>query len=326
MARIKIMLPEKFNFSTFIDGHNTIILQKLLSPFLGGLFIVVLYSTLKYQFKDRTFTLNATVAYGLLSAIFMYSTPLLRDIDVALAYMVFLYIFLQKNSFIHFLFLLFVAFLTVYLRVESGMVLFGLTSLYSYLYVRKLESRSIKLIFYILLIMLFSFIFLLIFNKIVGMIISLDESNTARGISGSSAGSISLLFNKLPFGLSHLAKVLFGQMQPFPFFLVIDRPQEAISGIFWPFIFIMMFYAVMKKNIRVLIDAKVKYLLMVTIAVLFLMSSEPMTRRMMSVYPIIYITSLYVFLTVPNNELKRALSYYIFGIISFNTFYYFIKL
>ncbi len=313
-------------FSIAIDGTNTIIVQKLLSPFFGGMFSVVLYSTLKYQFTDRTFALNATFAYGLLSVVFMYSTPLLRDIDIALAYMIFIYLFLQKNSMINFLLLLMVSFSTIYLRNESGMVLFSLALLYAYFNVRKLQSRSIKLIFYILLMAFFSFVVLMIYNKIIGMIIDRNESNLARSIALASSSSLGLLLNKLPFPLSYVAKVLFGQIQPFPFFIAIDRPPEAISGIFWPFIFIMMLYGVIKKNIRVLIDIKIKYLLVVAIAILFLMSSEPQARRMMSVYPIIYITSLYVFFLVPQDRIKRAFLYYIFGILSLNTFYFLIKL
>ncbi len=313
-------------FSIGIDGNNTIMVQKLLSPFFGGIFSVVLYSTLKYQFPDRTFALIATISYGLLTAVFMYSTLLLRDIDIALAYIVFIYIFLQPNSYKNIILLLIVAFLTVYLRTESGLVLFGLILLYGHLYVRTLEFRSLKLIFYILLMGLFSFIIILMSQKIIGMIIGLNEANTTRSIERASAGSISLLFNKLPFPLSYIFKVLFGQIQPFPFFHAIARLPEAISGVFWPFIFIVMLYAVIKKDIRVLIDEKVKYLLAVAIVILFLMSSEPMARRMMSVYPIIYITSLYVFFIIPNNKIKRAFSYYIFGIVSLNIIYYLLKI
>ncbi len=313
-------------FSTFIDGNNTIIIQKILSPFFGGMFTIVLYSTLKYQFKDFNFALNATFAYALLSVVFMYSTPLLRDIDVTLAYMIFIYLFLQKNSFINFLLLLVVAYTTVYLRVESGMVLFGLTLLYAHLYVIKLQSKSIKLIFYILLMVLSSFVFLLMYNKIIGMILGLDEGNTVRSMAQASKDSFGILLNKLPFGISHTAKVLFGQLQPFPFIKVLDRPLIAISVFFWPFVFIMMIFAVKSKNIRDKIDIKIKYLLIVAIVILFLMSSEAMARRMMSVYPIIYITSLYMFFIVPKNEIKRIYSYYIFGIIALNIFYYLIKL
>lgn len=312
-------------FSVLIDGHNTIIVQKLLSPFFGGMFSVVLFSTLKHQFQDSSFSFNATIGYGLLSAVFMYSTTLLRDIDVALAYMIFIYLFLQLYSYKNFFLLMIIAFFTVYLRAESGMVLFATTLLYAYLYVRTLQSRSIKLIFYIILIGLFTFVILLMFNKIIGMIVVLNEANSVRGLAQSSTGSLSLLFDKLPFGVSHLAKVLFAQMQPFPFFLAINRPIEALSGLLWPFVFIMMTYAIWRKNIRDNIDIKVKYLLLIAIAVLFLMSSEANTRRMMSVYPVIYITSLYVFLILPQNKIKRAITYYLFGIISLNTFYYLIK-
>ena len=313
-------------FSILIDDSNSIIIQKLLSPFFLGIFSVVLYSTLKYQFKESIFALNATFAYALFSAVFIYSTSLMRDIDVALAYMIFIYIFLQKNSFINFIFLLFVAFITFYLRVESGMVLLALTLLYPYFYVKHLQSKPIKIIFYILVVILASFIIFLMFSKITILIVTMDETNIAQGIAQSSKNSISLMFNKLPFPLSYIAKVFFGQIQPFPFFHAIDRPPEVISGIFWPFIFIMMLYAVIKKDIRILINEKVKYLLMMAIAILFLMSSESMARRMMSVYPIIYITSLYVFFTLPKDKIKKGLFYYLFGIIVLNTIYYLIKL
>ncbi len=312
--------------STIIDGNNTIIVQKLLSPFFGGMFAVVLYSTLKYQFKDYIFALNGTIAYGLLSAIFMYSTPLLRDIDVALVYMIFIYLFLQKNSMMNFLLLLVVAFFTMYLRVESGMVLFALTLLYSYFIVRKIENRVMKTLFYVMIGILFSLVILVMFNKIIGMIVNMDEGNTIRAIAQSSKDSIALKLKKLPLGMGYIPMVLFGQMQPFPVFLGINRPPEAISGVLWPFVFIMMTYAIVKKNIRIQIDIKVKYLLVMAIVVLFLMSSDTNTRRLMSVYPIIYITSLYAFLVIPKNKIIRWFSYYMFAIISLHVVFYIIKL
>ncbi len=313
-------------FSILIDGDNNIMAQKLLSPFLGGMLLVVLYSTLRYQFSDRAFAVKATLAYGLLSAIFIYSTPLLRDTDIALAYMIFFFLFLQKNSFINFILLFMVAFTTIYLRAESGLILFGLSLLYGYLYAGKLQSRSIKFIFYILLMILFSFVLYSQAHKIIGMMMGTNERYLTRIVAASSEGSIASLFRKLPFPLSDIAKVLFGQMSPFPFFYSINNPPAAISGIFWPFIFIMMLYAVMKKHIRTLIDTKVKYLLIAAVTILFLMSVEPMPRRMMSVYPIIYITSLYVFFVIPKNKINLFLTYYISGIVSLNIFYYLLKL
>jgi len=313
-------------FSTLIDGRNSILIQKLLSPFFGGLLLVFLYATIKHQFNDTKFAFNATLAYGLFSAVFMYSTPMLRDIDVALFYMMFFYLFLQKFSYVRFSLLFVVAFLTFYLRVESGMVLYGLLLVYLYLYVRTIESKSIKYIFYILTMVLISFVVMLMYKKVMGKIVSVDETYTSLGVARSSKGSIALLFDKLPFGLSHTAKLLFSQLKPFPFFVAISRPLEAISGLLWPFIFITMLYAVIKKEIRNKIDEKVIYLVMTAIAVLFLMSSGPVVRRMMSVYPMIYMTSLYVFFILPDYQSKRVFSYYMFGIISLNVFYYLLKI
>lgn len=313
-------------FSNLIDGSNTIIIQKMLSPFFGGIFSVVLYSTLKYQFKDTLFVLKATFAYSLLSAVFVYSTSLMRDIDIALAYMIFFYIFFQTSSYKNFFLLLLVALITTYLRTESGLVLYGTSLIYVYLYVRKIQSTNIKLVLYILVAVLFSIVVSAMYIEIGRKIVNLNEANIQSTAAKASADSIGLLLNKLPFPMNYVTKVLFGQIQPFPFLNAIDRPPEAISGIFWPFVLIIMFYALIKKNIRSLIDIKIKYLLIVAIAILFLMSAEPMARRMMSVYPIIYITSLYVFLIVPNNEIKRIFSLYLFGIISLNVFYYILKL
>ncbi|PHS31234.1 MAG: hypothetical protein COA92_08525 [Sulfurovum sp.] len=313
--------------SIAIDGINTIIVQKLLSPFFGGMFMVVLYATLKHQFLDRTFVLKSTLAYGLLSAVFVYSTPMLRDVDIALTYMIAIYLFLQPNSYKNFFLLSLVAYTTIYLRLESGFVLFGIILIYAYLYVRTIESKSLKYIFYIVIIVLFSFISLVVYYRIVGMIANLNEGNINRSIVQASAGSIGVLLNKLPFGISHMAKVLFSQLQPFPFMnsVIIDT-RNAISGIFWPFIFIMMLYAVIKKDIRSLFSEKIKYLLIVAITILFLMSSEPMVRRMMSVYPIIYIIGLNVFYITDRNKIKKMLLYYVFSIISLNILYYLIKI
>ncbi len=313
-------------FSMMIDGSNSILIQKLLSPFFGGLLLLFLYLTIKYQFKDTKFALNATFTYGLLSAVFMYSTPMLRDIDVALAYMIFFYIFLQKFSFIRLALLFLVAFLTVYLRVESGMVLYGLLLLYVYFYVRTINNKSIKLIFYILMTVLFSFVVMLMYKKVMGKIVSVDEAYTSMGIVRSSSGSIALLFDKLPFGLSHTAKFAFSQMKPFPFLGAIDRPLEAISGLLWPFIFIMMIYAIVRKDIRIKMDEKIKYLLIVSIVILLLMSSGAVVRRLMSVYPVIYIVSLYVFFIVPKDETMKRFAYYTFGIFSLNVIYYLMKI
>jgi len=239
--------------SILTDSTNMIMAQKILPPFLGGMLSVVLYSTLKYQFQDRTFSLNATFAYSLLSVLFMYSTVLLRDIDIALAYMIFFYLFLQKNSISNLLWLFIVAYTTIYLRSESGMLLFSLILLYIYLYAREVQSKAVKLILYLISIILISFVFILKYNMIIGKIISLNEAKLARTVGMASTGSIAVHFNKLPFGISHTAKVLFAQMQPFPFFKdIASLPPYAISGIAWPFVFMMMLYVMIKKNIRVL--------------------------------------------------------------------------
>ncbi|WP_415407809.1 hypothetical protein ACLHDG_04560 [Sulfurovum sp. CS9] len=312
--------------SILIDGANTVMVQKLLSPFLGGLFAVVLYSTLKYQFTDRNFSLNAVFAYSLLSAVFIYSTPMLRDIDVALAYMIFFYLFLQKNSIGNLLLLFLVSYITMYLRTESGMVLLALILLYIHFYARDVQSKVLKSIIYIMSIILISFVLILMYNMVMGKIISLHEGTVTRTIAAASSDSIGVLFNKLPFGVSHTAKVLFAQILPFPFFHKLAYPPYIISGIFWPFIFIMMLYVIMKKNIRVLVDEKVKYLLLAVITVLYLMSGEPLTRRMMAVFPIIYIVSLYAFIAIPKNKIKKIISYYFFGMISLTVLYYFIKI
>lgn len=313
-------------FSTMIDGNNSIVIQKMLSPFFGGLLTVFLYATIKDHFKDTKFALNATLGYGLLSAVFMYSTPMLRDIDVALAYMIFFYIFLKKFTVFHLGILFVMAFITIYLRVESGMLLYGLVFLYIYFYVQNINDKSIKYILYVFFIVVGVLVVMIMYKKIVGKIVSVDTAYTSMGIERSSQGAISLLFNKLPFGISHTAKLLFSQMKPFPFIGAIDRPLEAMSGLLWPLVFVLAIYAIMKKNIRNFIDVKIQYLLLVAIIVLYLMSSGPLVRRMLSVYPIIYIVSLYVLYLIPFNRIKVIFVYYLITIISLNTLYYFIKL
>ncbi|HHD80544.1 MAG TPA: hypothetical protein ENK99_02910 [Campylobacterales bacterium] len=311
--------------SVAIDGKNTLIVQKLLSPFLGGLFSVVLFSTIYSQFQNKNFAVKSTLAYGFLSAVFMYSTTILRDIDIALLYMMVFYLFLETQKLKNIFLIGIIAYITMYLRFESGMVLFALLLLYIYFYVKELESKKMKMIFYILFSILSGIVLLLVLPKIIHVVGHLNEANTTRSISAASSGSIGLLLNKLPFPMSYVAKVIFGQMQPFPFFKAIDRPLEVISSVFWPFIFLMMNYAFIKKDIRKLIDIKIKFLLFIAIAILFLMSSEPMVRRMMSVYPIIYLVSLYAFVFISSNKIKKIFYYYLFAMIFITTLYFFVK-
>ncbi len=315
-------------FSINIDSVNIVLSQKLLAPFFGGLFSVVLYSTIKHEFKNTTMSFNATMAYGLLSAIFMFSTPMLRDIDVALAYMVFFYLFLQKTSLLNILSMLIIAFGTYFLRNESGIVLFALTILSLFFSVKELRNKGLRIIIYLVLFTLFlafvylsAHIILAINERFSGM----SEGRSALIAAESAKSSLSKLFNNLPFGLSHSAKLIFGQIQPFPLLNAINTPLFLIHGIFWPFIFTMMIYGIIYKQIREKINIKIKYLLAIAISILFLMSAEPTTRRMLSVYPIIYMVSLYVFLTLPRNKIKRLFYYYISAIIILNTFYYYIK-
>lgn len=316
------------NFSIHIDGSNIILTQKLLSPFLGGLFSVILYSTLKYQFKNTATAFKATMVYSLFSAIFMYSTPMLRDIDVALAYMIFFYLFLQKDSLVNVLSMLLVAFITYFLRNESGIVLFALTNLSLFLSVKKLKNIWLKMIIYLVL-----FVFFLVFVYLsVSVILSIGdkysqmlEGRATMGAAQSTQGSFSKIFEKLPFGLRHSVKVIFGQIQPFPLFIAIEQPLTMLSGVFWPFVFIMMLYGIIHKYVREKIDIKIKYLLMVTISILFLMSTEPMTRRMLSVYPIIYITAIYVFYSISRKKFNVMFYSYLFGIISLHVLYYLLK-
>ena len=312
--------------SHIIDGENNILVQKLLSPFFASLFSVILYSTLKFQFKNAHFALRATLVYSLLSAMFIYSTSLMRDTDIALAYMLVIYLFFQPNSKLNFFFIFTIASITLYLRTESGLVLFGILLLYSYFYIQTIRSKNLRFILYLFFITLFIFIVLLISGKLMAMINMRSEINTTKALTHASSSSIGLLLNKLPFPLNTITKLLFGQIQPFPFFNAIDRFPEALSGIFWPLIFISMLYTIIQKNLQRHLNQKTITLLLLALLVLLLMSSEPMARRMMSVYPIIYIVSLYFFLYSPRDKIKYTILYYLFGIMTLNTLYYIIKL
>lgn len=312
--------------SIIIDGSYSIFAQKLFSPFIGGMFSVVLYSTIKYQFKDTIFSINATIAYALFTAVFMYSTVVLRDIDIALTYMIFIYIFLQNNSIRNFILLIFIAFLTFNLRSESGLVLYGLTMLYAFLIVRNLDNQFIRIILYIVIfINVLAVLYLL---NIVNMVSSkVEDIQVARGaVRNVTKDSFSQVFDKLPIGLSHIVKTMFSQLNPFPLFKNFAEFPLILQGLFWPFIDLILLYTLINREVRALLDDKIKILLIVAIVVLLLMSSEALPRRMMSVYPILYITALYGFFNIPKYKIKKIYSIFLMLIISLNVLYYVMKI
>ena len=120
--------------------------------------------------------------------------------------------------------MLLVAFMTYFLRNESGIVLFALTILSLFFSVKELKNIWLRMIIYSVLFVLF----LVIVYLSASVILSITEHYSqmaegraaATGAVQSTKGSFSKIFDKLPFGVSHSLKVMFGQIQPFPLFVL----------------------------------------------------------------------------------------------------------
>lgn len=297
-------------------GTNSVYIQKLFIVFFASLIPVVLYLILKIYVKEKVAVYGAII-YGIFTFITPVSTMILRDIPVALTYIIFFWIILQKVSIKNTILLLLVSFISYYLRVETGIFLMGMSSIYIiYALERLIKSKIIKR-FMVGIVGLLS---ILIISKIglIDMFTDIFTEYEKFGAEEAQAGSLGLKLASLPYGLNIVGMALFSQIQPFPIWIVFKDFGvllifSMVSGITWFFVWAYALYGIFRFKILKQIDVKLKYLFYFSMIYIVLLSSTgTLTRRMIAVYPIIFVLSLLTFMNISKKKRKVIFSYTLF--------------
>jgi hypothetical protein len=279
-----------FRLSDKIDAPHSIIM-KLLSVFSGAMITVLtFFMLLNIINKKRAFV--SALTFGLCSPIFIQSSVILRDINIALFFTVMFYILIEhrRNVFGTILtaLLVYIAYL---FRPEHG--LFSLIFLFFNLYYYSNDKSFTKYIYGTLSLILLIFLMSQFeaeeqFDETTG---DYTEWNEERASSKGQESSLGLAIYRLPTVLRVPAASAFSQLMPLPVWApTIEDPfriTQSIYGFFWYFVWCFIFFGLINKKYE---DYPKIYLYpsIISILLIIVASSEVAPRRVMAGYPILF--------------------------------------
>lgn len=294
-------------------GGATVFYMTLAQTLFGILCSIVLYN-ITTRINSDTAAKNA-ILFSCCSIFLFYSSVIVRDITVAFFFLLALDLFNKEFSFLRLVLLVCFGFIVWGIRLYSGLFYFIFPLTYLYLQITRNVSKQLTIIVL--------FVLGLLVMPIVATTSIGEQTQAEIEIREEFAQSRNEngLFNKLshlPPGVKQVSLTLFSQIAPFPPFGLLQKAgdfSQAIMGgvsfvyeIFWFFIFFTVAYlCIINGSFKLLLREDVVILI---IALLYIIVNTAHTdiRRMMPVYPIIYVAYLKLLQIVPKVEIKNAKS------------------
>lgn len=305
-------------FISLLSNHidqNSVMVQKLFIVYISAFNSVILYSILKKYFKEYN-ALYLTIIFSLFSFTLFLSSILLRDQLVMMSYLLFFSFFLKNTSIKNFSFLLLIMYLSILIRPETGFFLIFFLGLYfinSIIESKRMVSKSIFLLLGVFVSLL---VFIIYFDNII-LMYDLTVLGYGSLVNEQAAdNSFGLILYSLPYGLNYIAMTLFWQIQPFPFWSVYSHElinslagaEYILSGFFWYIVIGMLIISLLKFKLLENLDRKLLLLFIGSIVYIVLVSSiAPDLRRLIAVYPIIYLVSSIGFIYLVKHKMKYIL-------------------
>lgn len=282
--------------NNYLDG-TTGFYMTLAQTLFGVLSMDILYRIMLSYFEEKK-AYRYTLMFATLSLFLFYSSVVLRDIVIAFFFILAIEIILQPFKSINVVKLLIFMLFTWGIRLYSGFFYCIFIALYLYLYSRNAKAKAIILPIFIVIAIAGSVV---VFGA-SAMEQTTEEidvyNNMTTEATASSGGFISKLY-KLPPGVRHVAVMFYSQMAPFPSYTVLDAVSTpghffiALDVMIYEFFWFFVFYGlaiclVFKKAYKIL---SINELMLLGMAVIFILANtaHPDIRRMMPVYPIIYL-------------------------------------
>jgi hypothetical protein len=303
-------------------GKNSVLIQKMFSLFSASLIPVFIYKIGNFYFPKKI-SFNIAIVYGLFSFVPYLSSLLMRDIHIALVFIITFYIILQELSFKHLIILIFLSIASYFLREQTGLFMFSFTLIYVAILINKfVENIYIKIFIYLSLIA--GFVEVVLHSPLMDIFNQIYHSSLMRQTESASGGSLGAKLRKLPLPLEILALFGYGQIQPFPPSWIFEEKNRGffqltylIGGIAWFIGWGYLIYGIFVKNILVKIDFRLRFAFIFSILYLMLVSYiEFGVRRQMPVYPILFILMVYSYIEIDEDERTNIFVYMSFFYLS----------
>jgi len=289
-------------------GENSILIQKMSVVFIASLIPMVMYGISRLHFSEKI-SITVAIVYGLFSFIPYHAGILLRDVHIALMFILTIYIILQKSSFSNVFILFCVVIASYFLRPQTGIFMMGFLSIYIFIFIKKVVlNKYIEFSIYFLFI---AIMLIVIFNSpIIDMFTKIEGSSSQRVVAHASSGSLGVMISKLPFGLNVIAQFAFSQIQPFPPAWIFKGSNRGffelwylIAAISWFFGWGFLIYGIVVKKILKNKNLKIKLIFYFSLIYLLLIAIiEFNQRRQMAVYPIVYLLMVFSYMEMTISE------------------------
>lgn len=284
--------------STFANkflGGGSLLYATLAQTVFGILSSTVLYRIFtKYYSANKAY--KYTLAFSLLSLFHFYSSVIIRDIIVAYFYLLGFEILLNKYSNRNLIKLVLYLFIIWGIRLYSGLYFFVFIFYFLYIHLRKTRYSTVVIPVFLILSISIAYSSNFILKQSIDELMLYQEFSIERG---EVAGGLSSHLMKLPVGIKQIVLTLYSQFHPFPPYApmlhVSTLSQFYMSilvflySVWWAFVFFsLIIYFSFKRNlIKLTFDNRLLFL----ISILFIMinTAQPDIRRMMPVYPYLYL-------------------------------------
>lgn len=292
-------------------GGASVFYMTLAQTLFGVLCSVVLYRIISERYPKKAVKL--TVTFSCCSLFLFYSSVIIRDIIVALFFLFALDYLTKEFKIRRFFLLILFAFIVWGVRLYSGLFYFIFPATYLILRItRGVGKRATMTMLVVLGLMVLPVVAVTALGEQTqAELEEYDEFSANRNVNG--------LFNKLsklPPGAKQLALTLFSQLTPFPphsilmsattfsqFYMGLDC---IVYEFFWFFVFYMLAYLCIVKGKHKTLSREELILLMIALLYIVANTAHPDIRRMMPVYPIIFLINLKVLDSCSEYEVVNA--------------------
>ncbi|SFI79405.1 hypothetical protein [Myroides guanonis] len=328
-------------FSNILGGYPTSFLHKIHIVFLNSSVIVYTYILAKRLLReiDVVILFNYIFIFALLSHFFVFSAILIRDIHIVFLYLLAFIILTKKNSIFNLIVLILICFLIFQFRIVNGIfsLIFILTFFYKFILRKKNKTQKKILTVLILLIGI-----AVVFSS--SSLIDLGEiERKAEGYSDyhdqvlkEGSGFAKTVYN-LPVIVRPFAFIFLSQITPLPatqaIFVNTIRDNQLLlfplifSTIFWIYIDIIILLNFYKRKFLKQTNSLLGVFVIISLVFLFATSSSsPEFRRLLPVYPIMYIYFIFIYNKLSSSYKKKVLTVYFLIYVLISIFIFYLKL
>lgn len=277
----------------YLGGYN--LMQVILSSqFLACIYSIFIFKIISIYIKEDV-AVKCTLFYMLCTPIVMYSVSVLRDLPIALSYLIGLIVILKNTKFKSGIcILLILSSLIMSLRLEHGLFFVLLILIYIYI-----KLNRFKILFGVIAIVCVVGFIAIIQNTFITLLDTVSTFNEYTKEHANSTG-LAMKLISLPSPIKEVACSLFSQIFPIPpwagFIDGVKSFPDFIFSFFSMIKTVCWFYIIffVVKNIFKYYDSirpyNWGYLMLVALLLIVACSSEYYeSRRIMCMYPIIYL-------------------------------------